>query len=251
MTNPTPAPTPVASKVAAIDYWQLVKDFSPGDLVQRVLPGQGVTPYAGRVQNVLRGIGFVDVQWPFGSERVSPEELIRVHPQFGTFLPPALDFSYFPGLDVKKAANTPWRLAHELPPGFHKELARVFHRDAGEMQAYDELWHRYASLTDDEAIKSEIGTFYLFASNSFDLLIKQLADKKTAAYWTSQNRQYRATRSEIQARRPNCPRCGSPMRKTTYKMAEGTKMRLFACPQDLYLIKQQDVVGPGGEEVGW
>lgn len=236
----------------AIDYWTLAKDFKPGDSVQRVLPGQGVTPYTGRVQATLPGIGFVDVQWPFGSERVSPEELLRVDPQFGTYLPPSLNFSYFPGLDATKAASKGaqmWR-STELPPGFHKELAKAFNRGAGEIQAYDELWHRYASYSDDDAIRDEVAKFYRFASNTLDLFLSAHAEK-TAAYWTAQNRQYRATKSELASGCPNCPRCGSPMRKTTYKMAEGQRMRLFACPQDLYLIRQRDILGPGGDPVAW
>ena len=237
----------------AIDYWTLAKDFKPGDIVQRVLPGQGITPYAGRVLASMPGIGFVDVQWPFGSERISPEELVRVHPEFGTLLPPTLDFSYFPGLDAKvargpKTANL-WRTT-ELPPGFHKELARLFHRQAGEIQAYDELWHRFASFTDDEGLRDEVQKFYSFARNAHDLFLSQYAEK-TSAYWTAQNRQYRATRAEVTAGSPNCPRCASPMRRTTYKMAEGQKMRLFACPQDLYLIRQRDLLGPGGSAVDW
>lgn len=236
----------------AIDYWTLTKDFKPGDTVQRVLPGQGITPYVGRVQAAMPGIGFVDVQWPFGSERVSPEELLLVNPQFETYLPPSLDFSYFPGLDAKmarsaKTANL-WRTT-ELPPGFHKELARLFHRKAGEIQAYDELWHRYASFTDDEALRDEVSKFYRFASNALNLVLSSL--NVQAAYWTAQNRQYRATKGEIDSGAPNCPRCGTAMRKTTYKMAEGQRMKLFACPQDLYLIRQHDVLGPGGAAVEW
>lgn len=233
----------------AIDYWKLTKDFSPGDSVQWILPGQGVSPYVGRVLAVLPAIGFVDVQWPMGSERVSPEELLLVKPGFGEYLPPQLTFSYFPGLDVTKtAAAGRWRTT-EVPAGFHKELARAFHRKANEVQAYDDLWHRYASFADDEAIRDEVLKFYRFASNTFDLLIQQVG--RTAAYWAAKDRNYRATKPEIGQGMPNCPRCSNQMRKTVYKMAEGAKARLFACPSCLYLIKQDNILGPGGESVGW
>lgn len=235
-----------------IDYWKLAKDFAPGDFVQRVVLGQGLTPYMGRVLATLPAIGFVDVQWPFGVERVSPEELVKLNREFTQYLPPTVTFSYMPGWDVthqKQAAATPWRTT-EVPAGFHKELARLYYRGSDEVRAYDELWHRYASFSDDFAIRDEVSKFYRFACNSFDLYLGEVA-RKTATYWTSQNRRHRATRSEVDAKRANCPKCGTQMRKTTFAMTEGQRMRLFACPQDLYLIQQQDILGPDGEPVVW
>lgn len=231
-----------------IDYWALVRDFTPGDTVQHILRGQGISPYVGRVTAVLKGIGFVDVQWPFGNERVSPEELVRVNSQFAMLLPPSLNFSHQPGLDTRQAGSL-WRTT-EMPPGFHKELAKVFRRGAHEVQAYNELWLRFAASTEDEPLRDEVAKFYRFAFNSLTLFLGQYA-QKTATYWASQNRQHRATRAEVGAGVPNCPKCGTPMRKATYKMAEGKRMRLFACPQDLYLIKQTDIMGPDGQPVEW
>lgn len=229
----------------AIDYWKLVKDFSPGDMVQRIELGQGLTPYMGRVINVMRGIGFLDVQWPFGSERVSPEELVRVSPDFHQYLPPTLTFSYFPGQDVAKMASTTWRTT-EVPAGFHKELARLHYKGANEVQAYDELWHRYGSYAEDEAIRDEVGKFYRFAFNALTMFLGEYA-RRTSTYWVSKDRTHRATQAEIQAGRPSCPKCGNAMRRTTYKMSEGQKMRLFACPHDLYLIKEDQILGPDGQ----
>jgi hypothetical protein len=236
-----------------INYWELVKDFSVGDVVQQILPGQGVTPYVGRVLAVLPAIGFVDVQWPFGSERMSPEWLVRSSPEFASYLPPTVEFSYFPGMDVTKKARGPvralWRTT-QVPPGFHKDLARLFHANTGEVMAYDTLWRKYGSTTEDAVLRDEVKKFYRFALGSFDLLLQQHA-RKTATYWAAQNRQHRATRAEVMARLPNCPKCGTQMRRTTYKMAEGQKIRLFACPQDLYLIRQSDILGPDGSPVEW
>jgi len=238
-----------------INYWELVKDFSVGDIVQQLLPGQGVTPYYGRVLAVMPGIGFVDVQWPFGSSRESPEDLIRCVPEMTAFLPPTLDFSYYPGMDaVRKArTNAPknllWRTT-QVPPGFHRDLARMFHAKMGDVLAYDTLWRMYGSTTDDAILRDEVQKFYRFASRSLDLLLEQHA-RKTATYWAAQNRQHRATRAEVTARLPNCPKCGTQMRRTTYKMAEGRKIHLFACPQDMYLIRQADILGPDGSPVEW
>lgn len=233
-----------------IDYWKLTKDFAPGDYVQRVVLGQGLTPYMGRILASLPGIGFVDVQWPFGVERVSPEELVKLNQEFTQYLPPTVTFSYMPGWDAaKKTASTLWRTT-EVPAGFHKELSKLYYRGLDEVRAYDELWHRFASFSDDVAIRDEVAKFYRFAFNSLSVYLGEYA-RKTATYWTSQNRRHRATRSEVDAKRANCPKCGSPMRKTTFAMAKGQRMRLFACPSDLYLIQQQDILGPDGEPIAW
>jgi hypothetical protein len=240
----------------AIDYWKLTRDFGPGDVVQKFIPGfSEVSPFYGRVTAVHKGIGFVDVQWPFGNERVSPEELVRVNAEFAYYLPPALDFSYYPGWDVAKSKESSVRLAlwrtTELPQGFHKELARIWSKGANEVKAYDELWRRYASQSvNDEALRDEIQKWYRFARNTVDVYVAEFA-RKAATYWVAQNRQHRATKKEVAAKKPNCPKCGNTMRKTLYKMAEGEKIRLFACPKDLFIIRQNDIMGPDGEPVSW
>jgi len=255
-------------KTAIIDYWKLTRDFTTGDSVQKFMPGYSdISPYMGRVTAVHRGIGFIDVQWPFGNSRESPEDLLKVNPNFLGYLPPTLNHSYYPGLDVtKQGGSNPWRTT-EVPPGFHRDLAASFHRGAGEVEAYDNLWRTYASQgLDDDAVKDEVAKFYRFASNTVGLYLQQVqraigakiaehgldnAIDKEGTYWAAVNRTHRATGTEIKSGRPNCPRCGTQMRKTTYKMSEGSKIRLFGCPQDLYLIKQDAIMGPQGEPVAW
>jgi len=237
-----------------IDYWTLSKDYAPGDFVQKYVPSrnQTLSPYVGRVTAVLPAIGFLDVQWPFGNERVSPEDLVHVNKEFAAYLPPMHDFSYYPGLEQERArlaSKLPWRL-NELPLGFHKELAQLWHRGANEVQAYDALWHRHARTVSDELLRDEVAKVYKFADNALTMFLEEYA-RKNATYWFSQNRQHRATATEVQSKKPNCPKCGTTMRKATYKMAEGQRMKLFACPKDLYLIKQNDILGPGGEPVVW
>ena len=242
-----------------IDYWKLTRDFAPGDIVQKFFPAQpgSLSPYHGRVTAVHRGIGFVDVQWPFDNERETPEDLIKLNTEFLGYLPPTLNHSWYPGWDVSKQKQSAWRTT-EVPPSFHHELARLHYKGAGEVQAYDELWHRFSGESpDDEAIRDEVLKFYQFGKNARAMYLGQVQRaiqakiEKEGTYWVATNRQHRANRAELTAGRPNCPRCGSQMRKTTYKMAEGSKMRLFACPQDLYLIRQNDIMGPQGEPVQW
>jgi hypothetical protein len=236
----------------AIDYWDLAKSFGPGDIVQKYAPTYcALSPFVGRVTAVLPGIGYVDVQWPYGNSRESPEDLVKVNPQFALYLPPAVDFSYYPGWDATHtASHTQWN-TKAVPPQFYKELSGMWAKQASEIAAYDEMWHRYASQGwQDEALRGEVDKFYRFARNTVGLLINEAA-RKTAAYWVAEGRRYRCTRGELDSRRPNCPKCGTPMRKTIYKMDEGRRVRLFACPKDLTLIKQTSLVGPEGQPVEW
>jgi hypothetical protein len=247
-----------------IDFWKLVKDFSQGDTVQRYAPGQGgysMSPFVGRVTAVHRGLGVVDIQWPYGNERMSPDEVIRVDPRISAWLPPEFDQSY-DSYDIQKArsrwasANQPLWRGTELPAGFYTELARSWRHNLSEIAAYDSLWHRHASTgASDEVMRDEVAKFYRVAYRLTDLFLSQHVAKdpqlKTAAYWVAQNRQYRVTSEEFQAKRPVCPKCATRMRKTTYKMAEGSRMRLFACPKDLFLIRINDILGPQGEPVAW
>jgi hypothetical protein len=237
-----------------IDFWKLVRDFNIGDIVQRFAPASGSTlsPFVGRVTAVHRGLGQVDVQWPYANERMSPDEIVHVNPEISFWLPPEFDQSYS-SYDIAKARKlwasaSPWR-GSKLPPGFYTELARVWSQGFGEIAAYDALWHRYAGVSDTD-LRDEVAKFYRVASNLAELRIQQEA-AKTAAYWVAQNRQYRATSEELLVRKPICPKCGTRMRRTTYKMDKGIRIRLFACPRDLFLIKTTDILGPGGEPIEW
>lgn len=237
----------------AIDYWQLSKDFRPGDLVQKFMPGRSeVSPYTGRVIAVLSGIGFLDVQWPFGAERVSPEEVLKVNPEFVRFLPPSLNTSYYPGYDAappKTAAAQLWRTT-EVPPDFHRRLAQLFHKGLRPLRAYDELWHQYRTA-DDEAMRDEVSKFYRVAFNLVTAIILEQARNKSAAYWAGADRKYRATRDELTSKKLGCPRCKSAMRRATYKMEGGQRMKLLACTSCMHLVKQADILGPDGEPVEW
>ena len=243
----------------AIDYWKLTRDFKTGDAVMRYWPGMGgfgLSPFLGRVTAVHRGLGVIDVQFPFGNERVFPDDVIRVEPRIQGWFPPTLDQTYMSQdviQDRKVAGQKLWKTT-ELPQGFHRDMAFLWAKGASEVLAYDELWRRYASQgAQDLDLRDEVKKFYLVASNLADLRITQHVYKtaKTAAYWASSNRQYRATSGDLDTRKPGCPKCGTGMRRTTYMMEKGSRVRLFACPKDLFLLRQDDLLGPEGEPVGW
>lgn len=237
-----------------IDYWSLAKDYKEGDVVHKVFPTwDAASPFVGRVTAVLPGIGFCDVQWPHGNERVSADELLKANPALLRYLPPTLDQSYVT-YEIQKArqASLPgiWRTTG-LPPTFHRDLAQLWSKGSSEVSAYDDLWHHHGSVASDDAIRDEVGKFYLVAKNILDLRIQAEVRTKTAAYWVAQNRQYRVTRGELTSKKPGCPRCATAMRRTTYKMEEGSKHRLFGCPKCLFLLKTDALLAPDGGPVTW
>jgi hypothetical protein len=221
------------------------------------MPGRSeVSPYTGRVIAVLHGIGFLDVQWPFGAERVSPEDVLRVNPEFVRFLPPTLNSGYYPGWDARQpdalrtAKGKLWRTI-EVPPDFHKHLARVFHTGANSIRAYDELWHRFRNAN-DEAMRDEVSKFYRVAYNLVTAIVLEEARRKDAAYWAGSDRKYRATKTELASKRLACPNCKEgPMRRATYKMKGGERVKLLACTSCMHLVKTSDILGPDGKPTEW
>lgn len=236
----------------AIDYWKLTKDMAQGDSVQKIDVQTGqLSPYVGSVTAVHRGIGCLDVQWPFGNERVFPDDVVKVNPSFLRYLPPTLDQSYrtIEIENARKASAPLWQTA-KLPPAVFLAMAKAWHKGVHEVTAYDDLYRAYAPNINDEALREEVSKFYRFARNAGDLRIQQ-AIQKTAAYWFAQNRQYRATGEDIKCGKPACPKCATRMRRSTYRMQKGAKHKVFACPKCLYLIDPVSVLGPAGEPHNW
>lgn len=235
-----------------IDYWAIAKDLKAGDHVQRFWPVAGLSVYVGKITAVHRGIGFIDVQFPYGNERLSTEEVVKVDPKMCMWLPPEFDQSYgsWDIAQSRTASKGLWR-GTAMPRGFYKEVAKHWARGESEVAAYDAAWHRFASEgADDDAMRDEVAKVYSVSKRLADLRLKAHVHK-TAAYWVAQNRQYRVTQGEIESSKPNCPKCGSQMKRTTYKMDKGARVRLFACPKDLFLLKSDAILGPLGEPIGW
>ena len=237
-----------------IDYWKLTKDFTQGDTVHKINVITGdLSPYVGTVTAVHKGLGVIDVQWPFGNERVFPDDVVRVASNFIRFLPPSFDQSYMT-VEIERArkqagASSHWRTM-EFQPNFYVKLAKHWHVAASEVLAYDNLYRMYQPNVNDEALRDEVSKFYRFARNAGDLRIQAHAER-SAAYWVAQNRQYRATSEDLKTGKPACPKCATRMRRATYRMQEGSKHKLFACPKCLYLIDPSSVLAPTGEPHDW
>lgn len=235
------------------DYWQLSADFSQGDVVHKInVVNGGLSPFVGTVTAVHKGLGVLDVQWPHGNERVFPDDVVKVAPSFIRFLPPTFDQS-LQTVDVVKArkqasTSSIWR-HRELPPVLYVELARRWSKGASEVVAYDDLYRMLPNV-DDESLRSEVSKFYAFAQGAQNLRIERHI-AKSAAYWVSQNRQYRATSEDLKCGKPACPKCATRMRRATYRMHKGAKQKLFACPKCLCIIDPTSILGPTGEPHEW
>lgn len=233
-----------------IDYWKLTKEFTQGDAVQKIDIQTGdVSPYVGTVTAVHRGIGCLDVQWPFGNERVFPDDVVRVNPAFLRYLPPAFDQSYMT-VEIEKARKASAPLWRNLPPSLYIDMARLWHKGASEVIAYDDLYRSLAPNVDDDALRDEVAKLYRLARNAGNLRIHHHLIK-SAAYWVAQNRQYRATSEDLKLGKPACPKCSTRMRTATYKMHEGAKHKVFACPKCLYIIDPPSILAPTGEPHNW
>lgn len=64
--------------------------------------------------------------------------------------------------------------------------------------------------------------------------------QKSALYWAARDRQYRATKGELDSGIFECPKCHGPLQKSRYKRREGRSERLLACRDCLFLVKPED-----------
>lgn len=70
---------------------------------------------------------------------------------------------------------------------------------------------------------------------------------KIALYWAGLDRQYRATKAELDSGTYTCPKCKEGvLEKTCYKRVDGKSEKLLGCRSCLFLIKRSDIIGDGG-----
>lgn len=69
---------------------------------------------------------------------------------------------------------------------------------------------------------------------------------KQAVYWAGKNRQYRPTKQELASGKYCCPRCEEAiLRNVVYKKEDGKSVKLFCCPECLFLVRRDDIMGLG------
>ena len=74
--------------------------------------------------------------------------------------------------------------------------------------------------------------------------VKVASAKRVALYWAARDRQYRATKGELDSGGYTCPKCKiGTLRKTCYKRTEGKSEKLLGCPECLFLVKASAIIG--------
>lgn len=153
------------------------EDFKPGDCVRKFVTEWNVTPFVGVVTHIVPATYKVWVQWPIEHSCESPETLIKVNPEiFGmpTVMKDHGYSSYEKGLSENFYGRVP-KVAAEI----EKMVIRVAHTFATEVvgklvddivlckdqkfsdvQAYNRIFEKYATICSDYIIKSSIKKVY-------------------------------------------------------------------------------------------
>jgi len=152
------------------------EDFKVGDTVRKSISDRCFTPYVGVVTNILPSIYKVDVQWPRGSIREDPEELILVHPIFGlpTVRTDSGYSSYDKGISEKFYGKIPKqvrpyeRMAIRVAHNFASktigklvdDIVECHQKKLSEVQTYNRVYGKFASICSDYIIRSSIERIY-------------------------------------------------------------------------------------------
>lgn len=211
------------------DTRNLLVDFEVGDSVLYVDPIRGkAMNFVGRVTALLSGLGMVDVEFPWGNQRMSPTEIVHTNLD-GPSQDTSLDT-----WDRKKGGVTSKDFIYRLAARHEFRQRRIFRhadnfRQAGidQMDAYDWLYAKYAQKHTDDEIKAAVSVVY-----------NTPRSERQAMYWKQKGRQYVPTQNELDSGNFHCPRCKCGMEKTIYKKWE----KLYACPDCLFLIKPADIL---------
>lgn len=193
------------------------QEFEVGQSV-RLTSNGGETE--GRVSAVWPGIGMVDVQWPHTSNRHPVEDLQIVDSGEDMFVAPL----------------------HETVPGGAGSAADVSQgvpqeRFVAEIEDHVEQ----VDVVEDETKQDK--TASVVPTRQMALRVAQAFVKKSL-YWHARDRKYRVSREEHASGSYGCPKrgCDGVMRRATYKMENGCKVKLHACPTCLFMIRATDII---------
>lgn len=215
-----------------IDHQHLAAQFHAGDLVQFVNPVTGKTfAYKGVVTNVESGIGFVDVEFAWGRERLSPEKLIKVSTESSSKSTQNRDKTMT--ADSRLARLVAFEHREENMAPLAKSASSLWIEGLSEMDTYAALYEQYGESHSDHVIREAVQAVFHDDTND-----------KTAMYWYQSGRQYRPSQKELETGNFGCPRCKCNMKKTNYKK----HTKLWGCPDCLFLIKPADILDSLDEE---
>lgn len=170
----------------------------------------------GRVVAVWPGIGMVDVQWPHTNNRHPVEDLQIISAGDDPFVTPRHeDVPGGPGSQDGVSSGAPQNNFIE------REEPRVEDvREVNKKAAVDPVVMRRMAL--------RVAAAFV----------------KKSLYWHARDRKYRVSREEHITGAYHCPSrgCDGTMRQATYKMENGCKVKLHACPTCLFMIRSADIM---------
>lgn len=205
-------------KIADEGNWQARgQEFRVGQSVQLV---NGGNTDVGRVIAVWPGIGMCDVQFPHTSYRMPVEDLQIINQGDTPFISPRHE-------DVPGGPGSEGDVSEGAPQGnvIEGEVPRV------------ELVHEVGKTA------TEIAELSHRVAKSF---------VKKSLYWHSRDRKYRISRDEHNTGQYRCPSrsCNGQLRRANYKMEDGRMVKLYACPECLFMIRSADIIKDHCEPCG-
>ncbi len=210
-----------------------------GDVVQFLQPGKlTFSPYLGRVLKNLP-LGVVEVVFPFGHRQVPREQLVQVNPDLSKYLPPGLTSEGDTVLRVGRWSSIPDRV--------YRVIASAWHEGQSDLESYDLAFRVDAGQTSDILLRSAVQQMYALSEKWTASRVAHAC--RLATYWVARDRKHRATSQEISNGYPNCPRCGIGLKRTIYKMADGVKHKVFACPSCFILLDPDSIVDGQGQVI--
>lgn len=228
-------------KTAYVDYQQRASEFAVGDIVYPFITGNPAIN--GRVVAVYPAIGMVDVEWPYGSERMAVEDVQQYFNQAGDFNPPNVKHDNVPGGAAKApVGGGPVAPVDQAPlqkrggVSLPKQEGKV----VGTVAAFTALREQRAAAANIPlaAIHVHPAEVNLSATRVAKAYVKQ------ALYWGGKDRKYRASQEELDSGNFRCPRCENEyLRPANYKKENGGNVRLLACGKCLFLIRPCDMIG--------
>ena len=153
------------------------EDFCVGDCVRKFISEQAVTPFIGIVTHIVPSTYKVWVQWPVEHSQESPETLVKVNPVIFGMPTVRKDQGYssyeksiserLHGQIPKRASEQSkmvLRIAHTFATTVVGKLVDdiVTHLEKGlsEVQAYNRIYDKYASICSDYIMQSSIKKVY-------------------------------------------------------------------------------------------
>ena len=235
--------------VAYVDDQLVAREFNSGDVVQRAnYRDYFFTPYYGRVIASYPETGFADIQWPWGVERESASNLIKINMENSVYYPLLETDQSYSTHEQSRHINDPktlksdakWRksIASRVAERFEKqtlplwrEACRIYHNNINEIQAFRKLSKMFSDDFSSETIRLTVANLYELG-------------RRLAIYWGNNKRRYKLTKREMKTGKLECPRCHNLMKKRVYRHGK----KNWQCVGCGFAISPKDIINSGDIE---